>query len=41
MKPSMWMIRNVSNSRQIHNSVATTYINNRTARQNAHRLEKQ
>jgi len=31
MKPSMWMICNRYNSRQLCIFVATTYINNRTA----------
>jgi hypothetical protein len=41
MKPSMWMIWHGSNSWQFHIFVATTYINNRTATQNAHRPERQ
>ena len=37
----MWMICKGSNSKQLHIFVATLYVSNRTAGQNAHRLEKQ
>jgi hypothetical protein len=40
MKPSMWTIGRGSNSR-LHIIVATTYVNNRTAWQNAQRPVKQ
>ena len=40
MKPSMWMICHEANSRQLLILVATGYVNNRTARQNAQTPKK-
>jgi Co/Zn/Cd efflux system component len=41
IKPSMWMICHRSSSQKLHILVVTTYINNRTASQNAQRSKKQ
>jgi len=41
MKPSMWIIWCGSNSRKLRTFMATSYVSNRAAWQNAHRTEKQ
>jgi len=40
IKPSMFMICHGSSSQQLQILVATTYVNNRTASQNAQRCKK-